>query len=143
MVTQKYKHQEYLKTILKTYCKWAGCPYIFPLCPNARCSGKLVFVSFSIKKKVTFLWPLMSLWFPPTILGHFQTVPRNEKHFPLFSCGIQQHSNTTTAAQGPNEFFLLLIWLQKPFHLYKSNWNLNCLLFRKYIYFPVCFLLLF
>lgn len=71
------------------------------------------------------------------------TVPRNEKHFPLFSCGIQQHSNTTTAAQGPNEFFLLLIWLQKPFHLYKIKWNLNCLFFRKYIYFPVCLLLLF
>lgn len=71
------------------------------------------------------------------------TVPRNEKHFPLFSYGIQQHSNTTTVAKAPNDFFLLLIWPQKLFHLYKSNWNLNCFLIRKYIYFPVCFLLLF
>lgn len=71
------------------------------------------------------------------------TVPRNEKRFLLFSCGIQQHSNITTVSKGPNDSFLLLIWPQKQFHPFKSNWNLNCLLIRKYIYFPVCFLLLF
>lgn len=64
------------------------------------------------------------------------TVNKNEKHFLLFSFGI---SSNTTVAKDPNDFFLLLFWQQKWFHLLRSNCNLNCFLIHRYIYFPVFF----
>lgn len=66
-------------------------------------------------------------------------VAKNEKHFPCFSYGIPYN---TTVVKDPNDFFLLWVWHQKLFHLYRSNCNLNCFLIHRNIYFPVFFLLL-
>lgn len=56
------------------------------------------------------------------------------KAVPLFFYGIPCK---TTVAKDPNDSFLLLVWHQKVFHLYRSNYNLNCFLIHRYIYFPL------
>lgn len=144
-MTQKHKYQKYLKTIFKAHCEGTGCcPYTLPQCSNARCSGKTCICFFFYPEEGQVFTTIDVTLISTHISWTFSsTVSRIEKHFPLFSYGIQPHSNITTVAKAPNDFFLLLIWPQKLFRLYKSNWNLNCFLIRKYIYFPVCFLRLF
>lgn len=95
------------------------------------------FCFYSIKAKVTFLWPLMSPCFPPHSLYICSHCGQHEKYSLCFPPG----SHTTKQWQRIQTiFFLLVVWHRQLFHLYRSNCNLNCFLIHRYIYFPGFFL---
>lgn len=65
------------------------------------------YLSYSIKMKVTFLWPLMSPCFPPHFLYIFRHCAQNEKHslcFPMKPHATQQRQRIQLI------FFLVSVW---------------------------------